>query len=157
MRRVGLLLLPLALVAAFKLASGLTRAAGFSLELPADVPTAAVLANWQKITGDVDTPTEAVSYVFYVNPVRQALYEVTRYRVTRLSPGPDGKPQRRPETEKLLWNAHPGTGELLRCYELREPGGWVRMEQGTPEYRAEMMTAIHVYGLHRAATQGREP
>jgi len=156
MRRARPLLLVLALGVAFRLASGL-RAAEFSIELPSGVPTAAVLAKWEKITGDVEASGERVSYVFYVNPLRQALYEVTRYRITRLSTGADGKPQRQHETEKLLWNAHPGTGERLRCYELREPGGWVQLGQGTPEYRAEMMTAIHVYGLHREASQAREP
>ena len=156
MRRARLLLIGLALGLALEPASVL-RAVELSIELPSGVPTAAVLAQWQKITGDVDTPSERVSYALYVNPLRQALYEVTRYRVTRLSTGADGKPQQRPETEKLLWNAHPGSGELLRCYELREPGGWVQLARGTPEYKAEMMTAIHVYGLHRAATQGREP
>lgn len=156
MRAARLLVFGLVVGAVLRPVSAL-RAAEFSSQLPSGVPTAEALGRWPKITGDVDTPSARVSYLFYVNPLRQALYEVTRYRVTRLSRDAAGNPQQHRETEKLLWNAHPGTGELLRCYELREPGGWVQLEKGTPEYRAEMITAIQVYGLHRAATQAREP
>lgn len=129
-----------------------SQAAALSVGTPSAGPSRAVLSAWQKITGEVETATEDVSYALYVNPARKGLYEVTRYRVTRHSTGRDGRPRNVSESEKFLWNAHPGTGERLRCFELLPDGSWVQMKTGSSEYRSEMMTAIRVYGLHRRAS-----
>jgi hypothetical protein len=128
---------------------GIAQAGVLSAYTPTAGPSVAVLGSWQKITGKVDTGTEDVSYELYVNPKREALYEVTRYRVTHHSTGDDGRRQSVSESEKFLWNSHPGTGELLRCFELLSDGSWVQMKTGSPEYRNEMGTATYVYGLHR--------
>lgn len=108
------------------------------------------MKGWQRLTGHAETKTERLSYELYVNPARAALYEVTRYRVTWLSTDPQGRPQTNAETEKFLWNAHPGA-ERLRCFELLADGKWVQMKTDSQRYRSEMGTAIHVYGLHRNA------
>lgn len=134
--------------------AGLAHAAVLSAHTPTAGPSDAVLGSWQKITGDVETGREDVSYELYVNPKREALYEVTRYRVTHHSTGSDGRPQSVSESEKFLWNAHPGTGELLRCFELLSDGSWVQMKTGSPEYRNEMGTAMRVYGIHRGTFSG---
>ena len=138
----------LALLAAL-VAVAPAEAGEFSATIPTGVPNLAMLATWEKVTGDVQTATESVVYQLYVNPRRLALYEVTRYRVTRISRDAKGHETRDPGTEKFLWNA--GGGEHLHCFERKAPGGWVRMEEGTPEYRWEMGMAMHVYGLHRLA------
>lgn len=125
---------------------------GLSLTLPAEVPTRATLDTWERITGDVETATESVVYELYVNPEREAIYEVTHYRVTTLRTE-NGSSARAPESEKVLWHSNPGR-ERPRCYAL-EPGGWRKLEQGSAEYRWEMGMAMHVYGLHRRARLGR--
>ena len=137
--------------------AGIAQAAVLSAHTPAAGPGGAVLGSWQKIAGDVETASEHVSYELYVNPKREALYEVTRYRVTRHPTGGDGRRQSVSESEKFLWNAHPGTGELLRCFELLSDGSWVQMKTGSPEYRSEMGTAIRVYGLHRRTVSRSGP
>jgi hypothetical protein len=138
------------------LLSSAARAEVLSASIPLAGPTGAALGSWEKITGDVETADEHVSYVLYVNPARAALYEVTRYQVTRHSTDGDGRRRDVSETEKFLWNAHPGTGELLRCFELLPGGSWVQMKTGSAEYRSEMATAIRVYGLHREAVVSTE-
>ena len=41
---------------------------------------------WERIDGEIEvaSPRTRVQYEFYVNPLRQAKYEVIRYRVTSL-------------------------------------------------------------------------
>jgi hypothetical protein len=123
---------------------------GLSATTPSTAPDAAAMRGWQRFIGHAETPTERVAYELYVNPRRAALYEVTRYHVTRLWKDAEGRAQARVETEKFLWNSHPGA-EHLRCFELLGDGTWVRMKTGSERYRFEMATAIHVYALHRSA------
>jgi hypothetical protein len=112
--------------------------------LPDHLPRPDVLARWELIQGQSDSNGSRVSYRFYVDPARPALYRVTQYHLAL-------------ETEKLLWNAEPGArGGVLECYELL-PEGWRRLEAGTDRYRMEMATAIRVYQLHRSATVPVEP
>ena len=138
-------------------ASGAAHGAELSATLPPGVPSFATLGTWQKIDGKIETATATVHYEFYVNPRREALYEVTRYRVTQLSRGPDGSPRRVPATEKFLWNAHPGTGERLWCFELRRPGGWTRLDTHSREYQEEMRTAVYVYDLQNQDAHASRP
>jgi len=74
-----------------------------------------------------------------------------RYRIRRAGGGEAAAP-----TEKLVWNAHPGQREPLRCFERLEAGTpgkphWREMASGTAEYDAEMRTLIAVLNLHRTA------
>jgi hypothetical protein len=153
-RRAAVLLLAL-LAPACATVSGLSRA------LPREVPPAETLATWERADGQAEDGEQAVVvYELYVNPLRPGLYEVTRFRVDRLQRRPGPAARRRAETEKLLWNARPGTREPLVCYERAPHRGWQtlwlkrwrwrRLTPGTPDYQRAMFTALRVYGLHRA-------
>jgi hypothetical protein len=142
----------IALVAFAAAAIGIAWA--FTPALPEEMPSPATLAGWEKVEGEAETVDSAVSYRFYVNPIRPALYELTRYRLTRIVQGADGSTERRPETEKVLWNARPDAKQPIICYELRD-GSWRKLEHGSPEYILEMGTAIHVYAMHRQAILSR--
>ncbi|HEX6739621.1 MAG TPA: hypothetical protein VF310_15180, partial [Vicinamibacteria bacterium] len=113
-----------------------------SQQLPARLPDPAVLARWELIQGQADSNGSPVSYRFYVDPARPAIYRLTQYRLAM-------------ETEKLLWNAAPGA-RVLECYELLADG-WHRLEPGTERYRLEMATAIRVYQLHNSIPVTVEP
>ena len=115
--------------------------------MPAELPDTATIAGWEKFAGQADIGADSVVYELYVNPRRPALYEITRYRLTTATSE---------ETEKVLWNSAPGTGEPLRCFEwiarrtwrtlwLAGNGEWRRMEPGSPAYNSAMGTAIRVY------------
>jgi hypothetical protein len=121
--------------------------------IPAGVPDGAALG-WETITGEIETATETVVYVFYVNPARQAIYELTRYRVTRKG-FKDGRRTAEPEAEKFVWHARPGTGQVPMCFALEADGTWRSLMPNTQEYRSEMGTTIKVYGLHRRAVLER--
>jgi len=112
-----------------------------TVRLPSEVPGPEILARWELIQGWKDSPGFRVSYRFYVDPARSALYRVTQYRVT-------------PETEKVLWNAQPGSGAPLECYELL-PEGWRRLDPASERYRAEMAMAVRIYYVHRTLMMDR--
>lgn len=139
------------LVVALAVSAGLLAAAEapLALRIPAGVPDGAALG-WEKVSGEVETRTERVRYEFYVNPVRAAIYEVARYRMVRLSER-EGGPHASAETEKLVWNARPGTGQVPLCFALQGDGVWKALLPGTAAYRGEMGTAMQVFGLHRSA------
>jgi hypothetical protein len=148
------------LLALALLAAATALAQGLSDRLPEGAPPAETLAAWERAEGRTEQRDWAVVYELYVNPLRSGLYEVTRFRVDHLEPAPGGRTRRVPDTEKLVWNARPGTRDPLVCYERTGRRGWRtpwlkrwtwrRLEPGTPEYRAAMFTALRVYGLHRA-------
>lgn len=152
-RRGGLLLLALL---------GSAPAAGQDLArtLPRGVPAGETLAGWERWGGEAREPDAVVVYALYVNPLRPGLYEVTRFRVDRFERRPGGKTRRVKDTEKLLWNARPGTREPLLCYERAGRRSWRtlwlprwtwrQIAPGTTEYQTAMFTAIRVYSLHRA-------
>ncbi len=121
--------------------SGGLLAEGLSVSIPPGVPDGAAL-RWERVTGDVATAAEAAQYEFYVNPARQAIYEVVRYRVTR---------EGRSESEKVVWNRHPTGGQGPACFSHELNGGWRALKHGSDEYRSELATATRVYGLHRRA------
>lgn len=144
-------LLPIALVLAL---GGPLGAAGlFATRLPPGVPDGDALG-WEKITGDVETETERVTYAFYVNPAREAIYELTRYRMTRFTLR-FGHRTAETESEKLIWHAHPGTGQVPLCFALGKDGAWRALLPPTPEYRSEMGTTMQVYSLHRKTIEKR--
>lgn len=126
--------------------------------LPAELPDAATIAGWERYAGQARMGDSTVVYELYVNPVRPALYEITRYRVTSTALDTEGRRRSHEETEKVLWNpAVPR--EPLRCFErvtqrswkklwLGAPGEWRRIDPSTASYRSEMKMAIQVYNLH---------
>ncbi|PYQ06039.1 MAG: hypothetical protein DMF83_13260 [Acidobacteria bacterium] len=152
-RRAGLLFLAF-LVPASAMAEELSRT------LPRETPTAETLAAWERAGGQAEDGEQVVVYALFVNPLRPGLYEVTRFRIDRIEGRPGGRERRVKDTEKLIWNARPGTREPLLCYERTARRGWRtlwlrrwewrRLAPGSAEYRAAMFTALRVYGLHRA-------
>ena len=127
--------------------------------MPAELPDAATIAGWERYAGQGPMGGSTVVYELYVNPVRPALYEITRYRVTSKETGGDGRTHRHQETEKVLWNPATVPNQPLRCFEwitqrswkklwLGASGEWRRIEPSTPAYKSEMQTAVQVYNLH---------
>jgi hypothetical protein len=130
-------------------ATGPAGAADFAPTLPDGV---ADVSGWELVSGDFDTPGFRGDYRFYVNPGRQALYQVMRYR-TATSGGP-GEPL---GAERVAFVRQPGVREPIACWE-RQPEGvvppWRRLLPDTPEYLAEMGTLNRVIGMHRSTTLG---
>ena len=128
-------------------------AAELSSELPPDVPPARLAEGWERIDGHADTRDQRIDYALYVDPRYQALYVLTRYRISRITAGSDGGRVVRRESEKLLWNSHPGSREPLLAYELdpatadRGPR-WRTLATGSDAYREVLMTAIGLYNHH---------
>src|SRR5204862_5942948 len=101
-RRASLLFLAL-LVPASGMAEELARS------LPRDIPTADPLAAWERADGEAEDGEQVVVYALFVNPLRPGFYEVTRFRVDRMEGRPGAPARRVKDTEKLIWNARPGT------------------------------------------------
>jgi len=122
----------------------------FAVVMPDGV---ADVTGWETVSGEFATPVARGAYRFHVNPRRQALYQVMRYRVELLAPSTDLQRGRR-LNERLAFVRSPGTAEPLRCWE-REPAGTVppgrELEAGTDEYRFEMALLMQVLAVHRAA------
>jgi hypothetical protein len=132
---------------------------GLSHHLPRGTPPAGTLAGWERADGEAQEGDQRILYQLYVNPQRPGLYEVTRFRVDRVAQQGD-RTRRVETTEKLVWNARPGTRAPLVCYERVgrrswrtlwfRRWSWRQLVPDTDEYRAAMFTAIRVYNLHRA-------
>ncbi len=130
-------------------AAGPTRAADFAPTMPEGV---ADVSGWELVSGDFDTPGFRGDYRFYVNPQRQALYQVMRYHTS--TSGGTGEAL---GSERVAFVRRPGVREPMLCWE-RQPAGatlqWRVLEPGTPEYLAEMRTLMRVIAMHRTATLG---
>ncbi len=134
----------LAVLAALCLPALQGAAQGLQLSIPSGVPDAVGLG-WTRITGDVATTSDGVVYELFVNPARGAIYEVVRYRYRVGS---------RAQAEKLLWNRHPSGGMGPVCFTHERDGSWRQLQNGSTEYRDELITALRVYSLHRKARLG---
>jgi hypothetical protein len=123
--------------------------------MPTGLPAAGVLANWERIEGSFDTPTERVRYALFVDPERPALYRITQYRVSALG-GARG-------AEMVIWNETPGRRVPLRCFaEVRTrswrtlglaQSSWRDVPPATTEFRTSMLRAIQIY--QRVDAEGR--
>lgn len=134
---------PRAAAVVLLLAAAVAQAGALDATLPPGVPDARSLG-WELVSGDVAKATDAARYEFYVNPRREAIYELVRYRFTRNG---------REESEKVVWN-RPEIGQRPECYSREAGGRWRALTQGSVEYRDEMITLMRVYGLHREARLG---
>jgi len=117
----------------------------FSRAAPKSIPS---VAGWQRITGDLELqrPHVSVQYEFYVNPDRPVIYEVVRYRVTRLGPGTDGLSS----NEKIQWDRD---GRDLRRFECvlddaAHGCAWQEMEKGGRDYVDEVPMLMQLYAAH---------
>jgi hypothetical protein len=124
--------------------------ATFAVVLPEGV---ADVSGWETVSGEFETTTARGAYRFHVNPRRQALYQVMRYRVELLTPS-TGLQRDRRLGERVAFVHLPGTPEPLRCWE-RQPAGadasWRELVAGTDEYKLEMALLMQVLAVHRAA------
>jgi hypothetical protein len=122
------------------------RAADFAPTLPEAV---ADVSGWEQVSGDFDTPGFRGDFRFYVNPRRQGLYQVMRFRTS--THGVAGDPL---GAERVAFVRRPGVREPMLCWQ-REPAGvvpeWRVVEPETAEYRQEMETLVRVIGMHRSA------
>jgi hypothetical protein len=112
--------------------------------MPAGVPGPLEKPDWEVVEGEIVFGDKTILYRFLVNPAYEGLYQVTQYRMWKTDATAG-------ETEKVLYNAHPGQRVPLEVYELVD-GRWLRIGPGTPEFHREMIHAIRVYDLHRQAS-----
>ena len=66
------------------------------------------VSGWEMVSGEFEMPAARGAYRFHVNPRRQALYQVMRYRVELLAPS-NGPERRRRSSERLAFVRRPGT------------------------------------------------
>ena len=133
-----------------------SRVEEFLAPLPQGFPD---VSEWELVTGEAENQQVVASYQFYVNPERQGLYQVMRYRVRFPHPADDGQ-KLYSAAEKAVWNERPGHGAPLRCFELvSEPLSqvpqWRELAPKTREYDHEMIVLIQLLWLHRDALARR--
>ncbi len=130
--------------------------AALATTLPAAVPGSAILADWERIDGTYDTPTEHVRYALFVDPQRPALYRITQYRVSARAGAAAASAGRDVGVETLIWNETPGLRGPLRCFAeqrsrdwrtlwLVAHSSWRDVAPATPEYLGNMIRAIEIY------------
>ena len=117
------------------------------------------VTGWEIVSGEFETARARGAYLFYVNPRRQALYQLVRYQVELLAPASEAERVRRP-AERVVFVREPGSHEPLLCW-VREPLGsgpaWREVPPGTDEYRLEMGMVMRVLEVHRAARAQSAP
>ena len=122
----------------------------FAAVLPVGV---ADIGGWEIVSGEFETAGARGAYRFHVNPRRQAIYQVMRYRVELLNPS-SSLQRRRGSSERLAFVRTPGAREPMRCWD-REPAGtipaWRELVAGTDEYQMEMSLLMQVLAVHRSA------
>lgn len=127
---------------------------GFARHLPSGIGD---VSGWQTITGDFETAGARGSYLFYVNPRRQAIYQLMRYRVEFLDPL-DELARQRGSSERVAFVRKPGSREPMLCWQLEDAGqAWRSVPAGTEEYQLEMATLIQVLAVHREVRHSRAP
>ena len=150
----------------FTLACASSRGARpLSDTLPVGLPSATVRADWERIDGEYETPTEHVRYALFVDPEMPLLFRSTQYRVTVRKPAPArGRAEEGAET--VIWNATPRQRVPLRCFTAEpvarerprgDPAAWRDVDPGTPEFRANMNRALEIYGRVQKAGKAGPP
>jgi hypothetical protein len=127
--------------------------------LPSGLPSKVARADWERIDGDYDTPTEHVRYALFVDPELPLLFRITQYRVT-LRKGTSGPARDDDGMETVIWNATPRQRGPLRCFTAdpvprSRPSAatWRDVDPSSQEFRAHMNRAIEIYG--RVRREGR--
>jgi hypothetical protein len=138
----------------FGLPIGPQVSAGFAAVLPTGV--VADVSRWEVVSGSFETPTEAGSYILYVNPANMALYQLMRYRVV-LHAAKGSFEESRSSVERVAFIPRPGVREPMLCWERLEgeAPGWREVAAGTDAYRLEMGVLMRVLAAHRAARLGQ--
>jgi hypothetical protein len=133
--------------------------------LPSELPSAAARANWERVDGDYETPSEHVRYALFVDPDRPALFRITQYRVSRRPPGAGKRPRYEDAAEIVVWNEVPEKRVPLRCFaeERAQPASrdsratWRHVTPMTPEFVASMHRAMEIYIRVRREGRGGPP
>ena len=123
------------------------------------MPDAATIAGWQRYAGQAQMGDSTVVYELYVNPVRPALYEITRYRVTSTDIDADGRRAQPRGDGEGRSGTRPSRASRSAASSGSRRGagrssGWARRGSGggssrpRAAYKSEMRTAIQVYNLH---------
>lgn len=126
--------------------------APFTSRVPGDLPA---FQRWERITGDleIESPRASIQYEFFVNPERQAAYEIVRYRITAVQAEGPGHYS---SAEKMQWDRD---GRDVRRFEcVVQPRGacaWREMPKGSREYLSEVPVLLWLYGLHRHSVLDR--
>jgi hypothetical protein len=131
-------------------------AGAFALDLPRDVVD---VSGWRIVSGDFETKAARGAYRFYVNPRKQAIYQLMRYRIQLLEPETDLQ-RRRGSSERVAFVRLPGSPERMRCWEREPPGSvlpWREVPADTDEYRLEMAMIMQVLAVHRAVRATQAP
>jgi hypothetical protein len=111
------------------------------------------VTGWEIVRGEFETTRARGAYRFYVNPRRQAIYQLMRYRIHLLVPASDLE-RARSSAERVVFVRQPGSRQPLLCWEREPPGvvpAWREVPPGTDEYRLEMAMVMRVLEVHRAA------
>lgn len=127
---------------------------GFARQLPSGIVD---VSGWETITGEFETAQARGSYLFYVNPRRQAIYQLMRYRVEFLDPR-DALTRQRGSSERVAYVRSPGSREPMLCWQLESVGAgeaWRSVAPGTDEYKLEMATIMQVLAVHRTVRHSR--
>jgi hypothetical protein len=131
------------------------RDPGFASTLPAAIGD---VSGWEVVTGDFETARMRGSYRFYVNPARQAMYQLMRYRVELLGQKEDAA--RWSSGERVAFVQHPGTHDRMLVW-VHEPTGigseWRPLVADTDEYKVELGVLLRVLAVHPAARTGASP
>jgi hypothetical protein len=128
---------------------------GFAPTLPAAVGD---VSRWEIVTGDFENPRMRGSYQFYVNPARQAMYQLMRYRVELLARNEDEA--RWSPGERVAFVQHPGSRDrmLIWVRDATSAGPqWRPIVADTDEYNIEVGVLMGVLVVHRAARSGASP
>jgi hypothetical protein len=129
---------------------GFAAQADFAASMPEGV---AGVTGWEQVSGDFELPGFRGSYRFYVNPARQALYQVMRFRTA--TGGARGEPL---DPERVAFVPRPGVREPMLCW-VRLPAGaatpWRAIAPGSEEYDGEMAMLMRVLAAHRSALAAR--
>jgi hypothetical protein len=116
------------------------------------------VSRWEIITGDFEARRMRGAYRFYVNPSRQAMYQLMRYRVELLGRG--GEETRGGSAERVAFVRRPGTREPMLLW-ARSAGGaepaWRPIGPDTDEYRVEIGVLMRVLAVHRAVRAAQAP
>ncbi len=136
-------------------ATGQNAANAFAPTLPDGVGD---VSRWEIVTGDFESGRMRGAYRFYVNPSRQAMYQLMRYRVELL--GQAGGEERRDSAERVAFVRHPGTREPTLLWARGAAGvepAWRPIRPDTDEYRIELGVLMEVLAVHRAARAAQGP
>jgi hypothetical protein len=128
----------------------------FDPTLPAGVGD---VSRWLLVTGEFDAAGSRGFYRFYVNPARQAMYQLMRYRVELLG-SRTGEAGRRSSAERVAYVRRPGISEPMLLWvrgHAGAPHAWREIQAGTDEYRMEIGVLMGVLAAHRAARAAQVP